>query len=77
MKVGDKVIHKNRNDPATIIKVTITHSWDDFKRKTITKIKYVARYDTGCLMTFYGYDIGKNVIKYEPNIQLSFLDSID
>lgn len=77
MKVGDKIVHKRRNDPATIIKVVVTHYWDDFQRKTKIKTKYVARYDTGAIITFNGFDIGKSVIEYEPNVQLSFFDSIN
>lgn len=67
MKVGDKVKHKNRTDIAKVISIKVETTWDDFKEKPITKTSYVARFDSGALMKFYGYDIGKRIFKAEPD----------
>lgn len=72
MRIGDKIRHTKHQGFATIIKVNVETAINDFDRKVTTKVKYTARYDdTGYLLKFYGYDIGKTVFKHEPNEQLS------
>jgi hypothetical protein len=77
MKVGDKIRYKRQEGIATVVSMRVERTWDDLKKKTVTKTRYTARYDdTGYLLNFYGYNIGKTVFKCEPVEQLSFLDEI-
>lgn len=76
MKVGDKVRHKKHEGIATIVDFQINQEWNFFKQKRVIKTKYIAQYENGNLLTFYGFNIGKTVFKYEPYEQLSFFDQI-
>lgn len=77
MRVGDKVQRKNYDGVATIIQMEVQHQWDDVKQRDVVKTQYVARYDdTGHLLRFNGYNIGKTIFKWDPNEQLSFLNDI-
>ncbi len=65
MKVGDKVTsNKVRPDKtATIVKADV-YSRLDRPGKGI-RTKYVAKYDDGLELTFYGFNIGKSIFKKE------------
>lgn len=76
MKIGDKVCHKRREGVATIIHVEVKSSHDP-TRGVVTKTEYLATYEDGSPLTFYGFNIGKTIFKYEPHEQLSFLDQIN
>lgn len=79
MKVGDKVQLKKHEGYATVINMKIETTLDDFKGKPVTKSSYVARYDNGALLKFYGYDIGKRVFKVKDNksVQLSMFNNTE
>lgn len=75
MKVGDKVQSKSIPEKdATIISINIETTWDDLKKREVTKTRYVARYDNGTLINFYGFNIGKTIFKSNDSTQLSFFD---
>lgn len=75
MKIGDKVYHKNREGVATIIQSRVLNVLDyDATGKIQVRTEYLATYEDGSPLIFYGFNIGKTVFKYEPNEQLSFLD---
>ena len=76
MKIGDKIEHKRRGGVARIVRITIDSTWDDFRKKVVTKTRYVAKYDNGQLLEFNGYDIGKTVFENKSGIQLSFLEEL-
>lgn len=78
MKIGDKVIsNKFRpDDVATIIAADI-YSRLERPQKGI-RTKYVAQYDDGYEITFYGFNINKSVFKYEePDGQMSIEDFLN
>ena len=78
MKIGDKVYHKELSGIATIVKVNIQQSEDIIRRKTVIRTEYVANYPTGESITFYEFNIGKTVFKYEPlSQQMSIFDYIE
>ena len=77
MKVGDKVYHKKRGGIATITHSTIDSTYDIVQSKKITRTKYIATYPNGTTFTFFGFDIGKTVMKYKPFEQLTFFDEIE
>lgn len=79
MKVGDKIVHKKYEGPATIFRSVVETNLDLLTKTTRIKIKYMARQDNSpwTIFEFYGYEIGKTIFKYDPNNQMSFLDSIN
>lgn len=77
MKVGDKVYHKKRSGIATVIDCTIHSTYDIRLDKKITRTKYIASYPDGTAFTFFGFDVGKTVMKYKPFEQLTFFDEIE
>lgn len=77
MKVGDKIQAKLiPNEEATVISSNIETVWDDIKKRKVVKTKYVARYDDGTLINFYGFNIGKTIFKSDDGTQLSIFDYI-
>ena len=79
MKVGDKIVHKNYEGPATIFRSIIQTDLDLISKVERTKVKYMARQDNSpwTIFEFYGYDIGKTIFRYKPNGQTSLFDSIN
>ena len=77
MKVGDKIVHKKYEGPATIFRSIIETNMDLLSKTTRTKIKYMARQDNSpwTIFEFYGYEIGKIIFKYEPRNQMTLFDS--
>lgn len=65
MKVGDKIFsNKVRTDQtATIVKADV-YSRLERPGKGI-RTKYVAKYDDGLELTFYGFDINRSIFKKE------------
>ena len=77
MKVGDKIQAKLiPKEEATVISANIETVWDDIKKRKVVKTKYVARYDDGTLINFYGFNIGKTIFKSDDGTQLSIFDYI-
>lgn len=77
MKVGDKIQHKQfPEEDATVISASIETTWDDMKKRKVTKTKYIARYPDGRLINFYGFNIGKTIFKSDDGTQLSIFDYI-
>lgn len=77
MKVGDRVYHLELSGIATITRATIAQKYDPKKDKTVTRTKYTAEYPDGKSFTFFGFDIGKKVFKYESVTQTTLFDLIE
>lgn len=77
MKVGD-VVYSTKIRPnvtATVIKadVVVKDKIDDKKQ---VRTSYIARYDDGSELRFYGCQINHSVFKVEDNGQMSIFDFI-
>lgn len=75
MKVGDKIIaNKIRpDDIAVVIKADVVIHENEGNKQT--RSTYKARYNDGHEITFYGFNIGKSIFKYEePDGQMSIED---
>ena len=75
MKIGDEVISTKvrPTDPATIIDIEVVVKEKDVKpgKKKSVRTKYKAKYSDGSELTFYGFNIGKSIFKFErPDGQL-------
>ena len=77
MKVGDRIFSKKvrPSDVAIIVKMDAVIKERSGKKEVRTT--YVAKYDDGSEITFYGFNINKTIFKYEgPDGQLSLFDYI-
>ena len=71
MKVGEQVISTKvrPGEPATITHADMVAKWRDnngVKKKEI-RTTYRAKYPDGSELTFYGFNIGKSIFKFEKS----------
>lgn len=66
MKIGDEVFSTKvrPTDPATIIDVEVVVKEKTGKKQEV-RTKYKAKYSDGSELTFYGFNIGKSIFKFE------------
>ena len=78
MKIGDIVYNPKirHGEHATIVKAEISVKYKEDKNKKLKKVtesKYIAKFEDGSEMTFYGFNVNKSVFLYvKPDGQLSF-----
>lgn len=73
MKIGDKIYSKKvrPNDTAEIKVVKVKKKFNKDTNQTEIRTKYIAEYEDGTNITFYGFNINQTIFKIEEFEQLT------
>lgn len=72
MKIGDVIVSKKVRPGvrAVVTNVEVVIKEKEFwygRKKKECRTKYQARYDDGSILIFYGFDINRDIFKYEES----------